>query len=168
MYSKKNGKVCEGHTVSRDYYTLVSQTVLKQLQTQPLKHACTRMLDYEAFIYHIYCCLKWSKIQHKLFIHKLHVSFEERHWFFQNERPYKIRISPLNMQCSLFVQVWPFFSFHGNMKACPHTVWISKLQVPTRHAVRLTFCIVVKKWKGQWLTPFHFLEVMSVLFCCVT
>jgi hypothetical protein len=29
-----------GETVLRDYHTLVSQTVLKQLQMQPFKHPC--------------------------------------------------------------------------------------------------------------------------------
>ena len=79
-------------------------------------------------------------------IHKLQFSFEERHGFFQE------RVSLQNgkhMRHSFLGNVAVLPVIANKMKpAFNHTVCLSKIQVPTQHAVQcvwLTFCIVAKK-----------------------
>ena len=103
---KKIQIVGEGETVLIDYYTPVSQTILKQLQMQPFKHPCTLW-----GIYLSNTVLPWqtSSFQNRSFTYKLQFSFKARHYFFQG-RVFIQNIKQSSKHAAfLSVEMWPFF-----------------------------------------------------------
>ena len=96
-----------GETVLRDYHTLVSQTVLKQLQMQPFKRPCNPCTLWGIHLPDIVLPWQKSSFQNRPFTHKLQFSFKARHYFFQEKVSLQNTKQSSKYAAFLSVEVWP-------------------------------------------------------------